>query len=191
MKVPTLRNVGMRPYDGFVQAYMHNGVFKSLHEVVDFYNTRDLGGWPPAEYPENVNTDELGNLGLSDQDVDDIVAFLMTLTDGYEEMPLAPPVAKQPVPATLVSDAMVFPNPFRASTELRLSLPGDGPVSVSILDPSGRRVRTLAGGRDAADVVNLVWDGRTDAGVSAPAGVYFFHLQSGTQQTIHKVLRLP
>lgn len=41
-KTPTLRNVDKRPYPGFVKAYMHNGVFKSLEEVVHFYNTRNL-----------------------------------------------------------------------------------------------------------------------------------------------------
>lgn len=53
----------------------------SLKEIVNFYNTRDVGNWPPPEVPENVNTDELGNLGLTGQEEDDIVAFLLTLTD--------------------------------------------------------------------------------------------------------------
>ena len=42
MKVPTLRNVDLRPSPGFVKPYMHNGVFKSLKEVIHFYNTRNL-----------------------------------------------------------------------------------------------------------------------------------------------------
>ncbi|MCB9899272.1 MAG: hypothetical protein H6825_14805, partial [Planctomycetes bacterium] len=41
-KVPTLRNVDKRPGPGFVKAYMHDGAFKSLEEVVHFYNTRNL-----------------------------------------------------------------------------------------------------------------------------------------------------
>jgi cytochrome c peroxidase len=40
--------------------------------------------WPVPEVGENVNTDELGNLKLSDQEVDDIVAFMHTLTDGWK-----------------------------------------------------------------------------------------------------------
>jgi len=32
----------MRPTPSFVKAYMHNGYFKSLKEVVHFYNTRDV-----------------------------------------------------------------------------------------------------------------------------------------------------
>lgn len=41
-KAPTLRNVDKRPSPGFVKAYFHNGVFKSLERVVHFYNTRNL-----------------------------------------------------------------------------------------------------------------------------------------------------
>lgn len=41
-KAPSLRNVDKRPYPGFVKSYMHNGYFKSLKEVVHFYNTRNL-----------------------------------------------------------------------------------------------------------------------------------------------------
>ena len=75
-KVPTLRNIAI------TAPYMHNGVFDNLSDVVNFYNTRDIDGVVP-EVSSNVNTDELGNLGLSPQEVDDLVAFLGTLTDGY------------------------------------------------------------------------------------------------------------
>jgi cytochrome c peroxidase len=96
VKVPTLRNVDKRPEPAFVKAFGHNGYFKSLKQIVHFYNTRDvlptcapgdLGEgvtcWPPPEYPENVNRAELGDLGLSDDDEDAIVEFLKTLSDGH------------------------------------------------------------------------------------------------------------
>ncbi len=95
-KVPTLRNVDKRPDPGFVKAFGHNGYFKSLAEIVHFYNTRDvlptcppgspgegIDCWPPPEYPFNVNRDELGNLGLTPDEEAAIVAFLRTLSDGY------------------------------------------------------------------------------------------------------------
>ena len=78
-KVSSLRNIAK------TAPYMHNGVFNSLKEVVDFYNTRDTDEkWTKPEIAETMNTEELGNLGLSDQEVDDIVAFMRTLSDGYE-----------------------------------------------------------------------------------------------------------
>ena len=99
-KVPTLRNVDKRPNLGFVKAYGHNGYFKSLKGIVHFYNTRDAkpvcadpftteasalaqGCWPVPEVTLNVNTKELGDLKLSSEEEDAIVAFMKTLNDGY------------------------------------------------------------------------------------------------------------
>ncbi|RIJ48694.1 cytochrome C [Maribellus luteus] len=82
-KVPTLRNVGKMKGNGFIKAYTHNGYFKSLKELVHFYNTRDVEPWPAPEVAQNVNTNELGNLGLTGEEEDAIVAFLLTLSDGY------------------------------------------------------------------------------------------------------------
>jgi len=82
-KVPTLRNVDKRPGNGFPKDYTHNGAFKSLKEIVHFYNTRDVESWPAPEVAENVNSDELGNLGLTDAEEDAIVAFMKTLSDGF------------------------------------------------------------------------------------------------------------
>ena len=76
-KVPSLRNIAK------TAPYFHNGIFKNLRQVVVFYNTRDVGPWAPPEVRTNVNREELGDLGLTEQEVDDIVAFLQTLTDGY------------------------------------------------------------------------------------------------------------
>lgn len=78
-RVPTLRNVAV------TVPYLHNGVFKTLYQVVSFYNTRDVAPWPSPEVTENLNVDEMGDLGLTNQEVEDIVAFLETLTDGWAE----------------------------------------------------------------------------------------------------------
>jgi cytochrome c peroxidase len=105
-KVPTLRNIAL------TAPYMHNGYFMTLKGVVDFYNTRDTkpvcspvfmaedkalkhGCWPVAEVAANVNSDELGNLGLSEQEVDDIVAFMHTLTDGWSPVNGKPGMAQR------------------------------------------------------------------------------------------------
>ena len=84
-KVPTLRNVDKRSNPDLVKAYGHNGYFKSLEEVVHFYNTRDVpdAGWPLPEVADNVNTAEMGNLRLSPREEAAIVAFMKTLSDGY------------------------------------------------------------------------------------------------------------
>ena len=79
--MPSLRNLAE------TGPYFHNGVFTTLEQVVLFYNTRDLGGFPPPEEPRNENHEELGNLGLEDSEASDLVAFLKTLTDGYSAAP--------------------------------------------------------------------------------------------------------
>jgi cytochrome c peroxidase len=78
-RVPTLRNVALTP------PYMHNGVFKTLFSTLAFYNTRDIAEWPAPEVSENVNKEELGNLGLTNQELEDLVAFLKTLNDGWNK----------------------------------------------------------------------------------------------------------
>jgi cytochrome c peroxidase len=102
-KVPTLRNVGKAPSASSVKAYTHNGYFKTLEGIVHFYNTRDVltvcpgdytedealaaNCWPLPEYPGTVNMDELGDLGLTSEEEEALVAFLMTLSDGYSNTP--------------------------------------------------------------------------------------------------------
>ena len=83
-RTPTLRNVGK------AQRFMHNGVFSSLEEVVHFYNTRDVPGagwngvpWGRPEYLPTMDTDALGNLGLTPAQEAAVVAFMRTLDDGY------------------------------------------------------------------------------------------------------------
>lgn len=70
-KVPGLRNVAV------TGPYMHNGMFKTLEEVVDYYNE------PQKHIANSINIDtDLQNpLGLTTQEKADIVAFLKTLTD--------------------------------------------------------------------------------------------------------------
>lgn len=96
-KVPTLRNVDKRPNSQFIKAYGHNGYFKSLKEIVHFYNTRDSlkpckhgspdekeSCWPAPEVSINMNTSEMGDLKLTDVEEEAIVTFMKTLSDDYE-----------------------------------------------------------------------------------------------------------
>ena len=99
-KVPSLRNVALR------RAFFHNGRFKTLKDALTFYVQRDTdpGRWYPtdaagvvrkfddlpAAYRANVNTSEApynrrpGDApALSDAEIDDVIAFLKTLNDGY------------------------------------------------------------------------------------------------------------
>ncbi len=109
MQVSSARNVAMTPPQCptteapgpyFQKEFFHNGYIKSLKQLVHFYNTRDkfkfnvtsghcpagttekVNCWPMPEVPNNIDMTS-GNLGLTDKEEDQIVAFLQTLTDGY------------------------------------------------------------------------------------------------------------
>ena len=99
---PTLRNVALR------HVFFHNGVFHSLRQVLDFYVNRDLHPerfYPrdaagavikyddlPAKYRANVDTvDPPFNrhpgdpAALTPGEIQDVISFLGTLTDGYRQ----------------------------------------------------------------------------------------------------------
>lgn len=93
IRTPGLRNVAVR------QSFMHNGVFTTLRDAVAFYNTRstDPGKWyrgartfddVPAAYRGNININSTpmnrraGTApAMTEAEIDDLVAFLRTLTD--------------------------------------------------------------------------------------------------------------
>ena len=96
---PTVRNTALR------DAFFHNAVFSTLQQVIEFYNERDL--YPekfypknpdgsvhrfddlPPGYPDNVDHDPPldrkpgSERALTNADIEDLIAFLQALTDGY------------------------------------------------------------------------------------------------------------
>ena len=109
MQVSSARNVAMTPSQCptteapgpyFQKEFFHNGYIKSLKQLVHFYNTRDVfpfpvtsghcpagttekvDCWPMPEVPGTMDM-TVGNLNLTDTEENQIVAFLMTLTDGF------------------------------------------------------------------------------------------------------------
>jgi len=90
-KVPTLRNVAV------TAPYMHNGVFKELKTVVEFYDkynnpSRKLNPetgkpWGEPEVKETISLEELKAKKQSDRKVEALVAFMKLLTDKkYEHL---------------------------------------------------------------------------------------------------------
>lgn len=72
-----------------------------------------------------------------------------------------------------------FPTPFRSQTSIQFSLPSSQRVQVAVYDMSGRRVRTLFEGVEAAGSHAVSWNGRADNGDSSSAGVYLIKLTTG------------
>ncbi len=78
-KTPTLRNIAV------TAPYMHNGVFKTLREVIDFY--ANMEPFWPAEVAENRSRLVSSQVNLSETDKNDLIAFMTALTDGYPATP--------------------------------------------------------------------------------------------------------
>ncbi len=68
------------------------------------------------------------------------------------------------------------PAPGRCAITFRVGRPGF--VDLSVLDPSGRRVRSIQSGDLAPGEYTREWDGRTDHFSNAPSGMYFVVLHS-------------
>lgn len=90
-KVPTLRNVAV------TAPYMHNGVFKDLRTVMEFYdkyndktkinNPETNKPWDNPEVKETLALDELKAKKLNDRKIDALIAFMKLLTDKrYEHL---------------------------------------------------------------------------------------------------------
>ena len=85
-RTPTLRNVATRT------VFFHNGSVHTLREAVAFYAERETkpDNWPsPAEYRNNIEKGApfSNKPALSEAEIDDIVAFLNTLTDITPALP--------------------------------------------------------------------------------------------------------
>ena len=107
-RTPSLRNVATR------HVFFHNGVYHDLHDVMRFYAARDVTPekfYPrgpdgkvrihddlPARYRANLNADPpfgpRDKPALTESEIDDVIAFLGTLTDGYAPAPPPTPSRK-------------------------------------------------------------------------------------------------
>jgi flagellar hook assembly protein FlgD len=75
---------------------------------------------------------------------------------------------------------MNYPNPFNPSTTIAYQLPNDGTfVHLTIYNILGQAVRTLVNMKQNAGSYQTVWDGKNDAGIAVPSGVYIYQLTSG------------
>jgi len=81
-------------------------------------------------------------------------------------------------PMDFVSLSAAEPTPFKSSTRISYGLPSEGPVSLSVFNFLGARMKTLISGTRPAGSHSVVWDGRDNRGTRVPGGVYFFELKT-------------
>jgi hypothetical protein len=83
------------------------------------------------------------------------------------------------------------PNPTRGATSFRLALPFETRASLAIFDLSGRRIRSLLEGREAAGERSVSWDLRDDRGEAVPNGIYLARLEASGLTIVRRVIALP
>jgi parallel beta-helix repeat protein len=136
-KVPTLRNAAL------TAPYMHNGIFNTLEEVIDFYAN---GGGPGRGLDAPNLDDKIRKFALSASEKKDLIAFLHALTDES---------AKPENPSRVPSGLPVVPKLANQSPEMKVFKPQALDKNPALAERLGRRVLVKAGesiqaGLDAA-----------------------------------------
>jgi hypothetical protein len=81
-----------------------------------------------------------------------------------------------------------FPNPFNISTTIRFSLASTGMTHLTVMDATGRKVRTLVRGKLPAGAHNWIWNGSGDSGEVLPSGVYVCRLETAGGMSANKMI---
>ncbi|MCC7141301.1 MAG: S8 family serine peptidase [Candidatus Eisenbacteria bacterium] len=101
---------------------------------------------------------------------------------------LNPPVDVAEIPTVGSYLFVNRPNPATPQTMIRYRLAASSPATITIYDASGRQVRSLVNGVQAAGEHATVWDGRDDNGRPVASGVYLYRLQNEQFQAERKML---
>lgn len=81
-----------------------------------------------------------------------------------------------------------YPNPFNPSTYIGFRISKFGFVSLKIYDLSGKLIRALVNEDLTPGSYEMQWDGRNEAGVAMPSGVYFYRLHSGARSSTRRMI---
>lgn len=105
-------------------------------------------------------------------------AITLRVTDGHDVIMCYLPIYVKEVDRFLMSNPEKLellpntPNPFRDFTDIRISMPVGGHVTLKIYDLLGKEIITLANGYHDAQNYSFRWFGQTDSGMPVPSGVY-------------------
>ena len=83
-----------------------------------------------------------------------------------------------------------YPNPFNPMTRIDFALDLPGRVDISVFDIAGHRVATLHQGQLEAGEHHVIWNGKTDRGNAAPAGLYHYVLKTATDKVSRSMVLL-
>ncbi len=165
------------PYAATAQSMFSTYNLEHPNHPLAVYNYADGHATLASAFALNAIVDDQYTLADMLRVILDVLLNPIVATDD----PHAPPVSN------VVSN---FPNPFTASTSLRVELTRQIEPKLEIFNLRGQKVRALQPGSLARGEHELLWDGRDDSGRKLPAGIYFWRLQAGNSRQTGKMLKL-
>jgi endoglucanase len=81
-----------------------------------------------------------------------------------------------------------YPNPFNPTTTIHYQLSANDHVEIAIYNLKGQKVRSLVNEIKIAGTHTVVWDGRDDAGIECPGGVYFCRMRASDFRQVRKLI---
>jgi hypothetical protein len=136
-----------------------------------------------APSDETIEFDlHLSSTSSRDYDTWEVITITLTLDgtgiDEPDEVPLA---------FALRQNA---PNPFRNGTRIAFILPTASRASLEVYNVAGRKVASVVDREFAAGAHSVAWDGRDSGGREVPAGIYFYRLEAGENESMKKLIVL-
>ncbi len=83
-----------------------------------------------------------------------------------------------------------FPNPFNPATTIRYSIPEASFVTISIYDITGNLIAAIVNKEQSRGDYETIWNGKNNEGVQVVSGVYFYRVQAGRFNELHKMVLL-
>lgn len=128
-------------------------------------------------FTDGANKTGTASYRLGQVDVDGTVSYSKTITvnvSGPKNYSLSPP----------------YPNPFNNKTIISFEIPKSQNVELAIYNSLGRKIRTLVDDNKTAGTHKIHWDGKSNAGLDAPSGLYFVTLIGENEKIVRRVLLL-
>jgi len=164
-----------------LQGYINTG---TGGEVSFAYNPEIFANWQdyPVRYYDCVDID-----GDGDDDVLVDSAGVINLIENMTPLKITESDNILPQQFTLYQN---YPNPFNASTTIGFILADKSEIDLAVYDITGRLVKNIHSGIISPGEHSFIWGGKNNQGKQLSSGVYFYKLQTGSNQDYKKMILL-